>query len=440
MKIVFIKPSMGTRPGRPYRRGIEIEPLEFAILAGLTPDWARTTLYDDRVERLPDDVAADLVGIGVDTFTARRGYDIADGFRARGIPVVIGGIHASLMPDEAARHADSVVLGEADELWPTVVEDCAAGRLAPRYQAPRKPSLRGLRPDRRIFGGKRYVPARLVEFGRGCRNRCKYCAVSRFYGHEYRHRPIAEVLDELHSLRGREVYFADDNIIADTGVAREFLAALAPLRIKWSGQMSFAYTADAGLMDLLAASGCRNLLLGLESLNETDLGRMGKTHAAGPAVYSRGLAALRDRGIRVWGSFMFGFDGDTERSISRTIEFAQREKLFLANCNTLTPCPGTALYEELAAEGRLLFGAWWRDPSYRFAHAVHRPAGMTPDTLTGHCYAMRRRFNSWRSIAARGLDFKANCRDLPNAATYFLYNVVFRREMYRKQGMELGLR
>ena len=440
MKIAFIKPALGGHPGQPFRCGYEIQPLEFAILAGLTPSDVDVTLYDDRVEAIPPDVSADLVGITTDTFTAKRAYAIADGFRRRGVSVVTGGIHASMLPDEAAQHSDCVVVGEADETWPAVLRDFSAGRMQPRYVAGRRASLRGLRPDRRIFRGKRYVPAQLVEFGRGCRNRCRYCAVSRFYGHDYRHRPVEEVVEEIRMLPDREVYFADDNIVADVGLAKSFFSALAPLGIKWSGQMSIAFTHDDELLDLMAASGCRNLLLGLESLDEDNLRAMQKAPAAGPPSYASGLAALRRRGIRIWGSFMFGFDHDTAASMSHTIDFAEREKLFLANCNILTPCPGTALYEELADTGRLLFDRWWLDPGYRFAHAVHVPALMTPDALTGNCFAMRRRFNSVRSIMKRSFEYSANCRSVANAFTYFIYNLVFRHEMYRKQGLVLGAR
>ncbi|MCB0161884.1 MAG: cobalamin-dependent protein, partial [Caldilineaceae bacterium] len=237
MRIAFIRPSMTGARSRDA-----MEPLVFAILAALTPRDVETVLYDERLESIPFDAPTDLAAITVETYTARRAYQIADAYRARGVPVVMGGYHPTFLPDEALRHADAVVIGDADGIWPDVVRDAARGRLHARYQQDELPPLDRIRPDRHIFAGKRYAPAALVQYGRGCRYACEFCSIRAFYGSNLRQRPVDEVVAEIRAAGQKHVFLVDDNIFVDVPKAKELFAALIPLGIRWSCQVSIDVT------------------------------------------------------------------------------------------------------------------------------------------------------------------------------------------------------
>jgi radical SAM superfamily enzyme YgiQ (UPF0313 family) len=433
MRIVLVQPNAGA-----VRAGDAMEPLALGVLSALTPAGHQVTLVDERVEPVPEALEADLVGLSVQTYTARRAYQLADGFRRRGLRVVMGGHHASLVPDEAAAHADAVVIGDAEGIWPRVVADAGAGTLRSRYRADSAPPLRGVRVDRALFAGKGYLRWPLVQFGRGCRHACDFCSIHALYGGGHRHRPVDETVDEVAALPGRSVFFVDDNLFADPEAALALLAALPATGKRWGAQLSIDALADQGTVDLLAAAGCGAVLLGLESFDPESLREMRKSwNRAGPS-YAECVARLRARGIMVYGTFVFGYDHDGPEAIDQALAFAVAQRLFVANFNPLTPTPGTPLYQRLRAEGRLLGDPWWLDPGFRYGSAQFVPAGMTPAQLAEGVYRARRRFYGWRSIAWRALDRQANTRSLASAALYLGANLVSRREIRLKQGRELG--
>ncbi|HSH75281.1 MAG TPA: radical SAM protein, partial [Longimicrobiales bacterium] len=271
MRIVFVRPNL-----RDTRSSDAMEPLSFAILNALTPPHAETALFDERLEAIPLDVSADVVAITVETYTARRAYQIADSFRARGIPVVMGGYHPTFLPDEALEHADAVVLGDAEELWPQLLEDLSSGSLRRRYEQPSFPTLGGLVPDRSIFSGKRYAPISLVQYGRGCRYACDFCSIRAFYGSSLRQRPVSEVVAEIEMAERKHVFLVDDNIFVDVDKAKELFRALIPLKILWSCQVSIDVTRDPELVELMRRSGCVSALIGFESLEPRNLEQMRK--------------------------------------------------------------------------------------------------------------------------------------------------------------------
>jgi radical SAM superfamily enzyme YgiQ (UPF0313 family) len=433
MRIALVQPNAGA-----VRAGDAMAPLGLGILSALTPAGHQVTLVDERVEPMPAAPEADLVGITVQTYTARRAYQLADGFRRRGLPVVLGGHHASLVPDEAASHADAVVIGDAEGLWPRVVADAAAGRLRPRYQAAAPPGLRGVRVDRALLAGKGYLRWPLVQFGRGCRHACDFCSIHALYGSGYRHRPVDETVAEVAALPGRFVFFVDDNLFADPVAALALVSALPAGGKRWGAQISIDALADEATVDLLAAAGCGAVLLGLESLDPESLREMHKSwNRIGPS-YAECIARLRARGIMVYGTFVFGYDHDGPEAIEAALAFALAQRLFVANFNPLTPTPGTPLYQRLRAEGRLLGDPWWLDPGFRYGSAQFVPARMTPAELAEGVYRARRSFYGWRSIARRALDRQANTRSMASAALYLGANLVSRREIRRKQGRALG--
>lgn len=438
MHVTFIQPCVGRKSdGTPYPRSWLMEPLGIAALSGLTPPGIPRTFFDDRLEPILYDAPTNLVCLTVETYTARRAYQIAGTYRRRGVPVVLGGFHPSLLPDEAAGHADAIVIGEAESVWGELLDDVAAGALKPRYSGTR-PSLANLAPDRSIFGSRRYGMVSLVETSRGCRFRCEFCSICAFYRHACTMRPVEEVAREVASLR-KPVFFVDDNLGADPERLRGLCQALLPLRRPWIGQASLQIAGDPALLDLMRRSGCQGVLVGFESLDAATLAAMGKSVNLGAAAYAAAIRAFRAHGLSIYATFVFGYDHDTPGTFRDVFDFALRHKFFFTAFNHLVPFPGTPLYERLAAQGRLLSPRWWLDPAGAFGQVVFQPANMSPGELAGLCETYRRRFYALPSVARRALDPQANCRTPLKTLVYFSQNLTHRREVVRRQGLPLGI-
>ncbi|MHC5211443.1 MAG: B12-binding domain-containing radical SAM protein [Planctomycetota bacterium] len=444
MKVTFIKPNIGRREHSLYVDEGRMEPLQLGVLAGMTPADVECMLHDDRIESIPYDEPTDLVAITVEIYTARRAYEIADEYRRRGVRVVLGGFHPTLVPDEASEHGDAIVLGDAEHVWSSVVEDARRGLLAPVYEGfPGVPQEGGSQPRRDLFRGKGYLPVTLMQFSRGCRYPCDFCAISVFFDQGHHVRPTREILAEIEAQDRRFIFFVDDNFLSDHRAAKEFLRALVPLRIRWVSQASIDMTQDAELMDLLAASGCMGNVIGFESLDPRNLRSMKKAPNIGSGGldrYDEACRTLRSYHMQTWAAFTLGHDHDTPESIAQTLDFAQRNRFCFAAFNILMPYPRTKLYARLAAEGRLLWdGQWWLHPEYRFNHAAFVPARMSPDELTEACWRCREAWNSPSSIFTRMWDFKTHMSSPRRLAVYLQYNPIFAREARKKQGMLFGL-
>jgi radical SAM superfamily enzyme YgiQ (UPF0313 family) len=443
VQVTLIKPTLGRLEDRPFVDEARMEPLQLGLLAGLTPAGVDVRLLDDRVDPIDADEPTDLVGITIEAFTARRGYEIADAFRERGVPVVLGGMHPTLIPEEAAEHADAVVTGDAEAVWAGVVADAHDGRLRPRYDgAPGIPQAGGALPRRDLYAGKGYLPISLLQFGRGCRYRCEYCAVSAYFDHRHHVRPVDEVCAEIQSQARDVLFFVDDNLIADVDAAKALLRALIPLRVRWVSQASIDQVRDPELMDLLVASGCLGNVIGFETLDPASLRRMRKASNLGMAAghYADAVAEIRSHGLQTWAAFLLGYEEDTPESILATCEWGIDQHFTFGAFNVLMPYPNTPLYRRLEAEGRLLYdGRWWLHPEYRFNHAAFRPARMTADQLTEAAWACRRRWNGPASIVRRALDPRTNLSSAYRFALYCLYNPIYRRESFKRQGLRLGL-
>ena len=443
MHLTLIKPNIGRREHSLYVDEGRMEPLQLGILAGLTPKEIDVVLYDDRMEEIPYDAPTDLVAITVETFTARRAYEISAEFRRRGVKTVMGGMHAMLIPEEVAAHCDCVLVGDAEPIWAQMLADAQNGCLQPRYDAiqPQCPQM-NVMPRRDLFEGKGYLPITLLQFSRGCSHRCHFCASSVYFkAHQYC-RPVEDVVAEIKAQKRKLLFFVDDNIVCNREKAKELFRALIPLKIRWVSQGSIDMLGDKELMQLMVKSGCLGLVIGFESISSDCIAEMNKgTNKKGSfEQYRSEIAQLRKWGLQTWAAFTVGHDGDTVESIRATCDFAIKNRFTFAAFNILMPYPNTPLYEKLSREGRLLYdGKWWLHEEYRFNYASIVPKNMTPEMLTEISFDCRRRFNSLGSICKRALEPRTNMRTPYRFMTYLIYNPLFRKEVFKKQGMRFGL-
>jgi radical SAM superfamily enzyme YgiQ (UPF0313 family) len=438
MRITLIYPSVGRKDNKPYVRAWQMEPLSMALLASVTPPDVEVRFFDDRMEEIAFDEPTDLVAISVETFTALRAYKIARAFRARGVPVVMGGYHVTLLPEEAALEADAIVVGDAEPIWRQLLDDARHHRLAPVYRALERRTLKGIRPCRAIFAGKRYQNITLVEFARGCNFKCDFCSITAFHGANQNHRPAHEVAAEMEATGSRRFFIVDDNIVSQPHQVRGLCQALIPLKIGWVGQASIHIAQDEELLELMVQSGCRGVLIGMESLDPANLRDMGKSWNLAGGSYADSLARFRKHGLAVYGTFVFGYDNDDERVVQRSIDFAREHKLFLAAFNHLVPFPGTPLYRRLRAEGRLLTPKWWLDPEGKVGDVAFRPKKMSAEELQALCLEARRQFYQWDSIAERLLDRRANARNWLMTGVYLGLNIGAHFDIDLRQGLRLG--
>lgn len=440
MRLTLVHPCVGRRRGQSYIRTWQMEPLAPATLAGLTPRDRDIEIrfYDDRTDSIPFDEPTDLVAMSVETYTAKRSYQIASEFRRRGVPVVMGGFHPTLVPEEVSEYAESIVMGEAEGLWPEVVEDFRNGRLRRVYKQAKRPALAGLSPDRSIFAGKRYLPVGLVEAGRGCHFRCEFCAIQSFFTNSQTRRPIEEIIDEIRRIRKPLLFFVDDNITSNMDQAKEFFRALIPLKVRWVSQASINAAHDEEFLRLIKASGCQGLLIGFETLNPENLRQMHKGFNLMRGGYEKALENLRRHQIRLYATFILGYDEDNGDTLRETLAFAERHRFYIVAFNHLTPFPGTPLYTRLQNEGRLLYDRWWLHPDYRYGMVPFTPRGMTAEQTKHRCIEARQRFYSFSSIFRRGLDFEVNASNWFMWMHFFSINMLFRSEVLKRRDFPLG--
>jgi radical SAM superfamily enzyme YgiQ (UPF0313 family) len=424
MRIALIAPCKEDQRWKGEKSRFVWPPMGLLTLASmLPPDWD-VRLYDEAVERLDPLPEADLALVSVLTANAPRGYEIADRLRDRGIPVVIGGIHASALPHEAGAHADAVFVGEAEAGFQKVLADFQGGRgLSALYRAegfcdpacipvPRRDLLRP-----RAYG----VPCTVMAT-RGCPYNCSFCSTTRFMGNRYRLRPVEAVTREIGDLSRRWFIFLDDNLFARRSYARALMEGMLPLRKRWVAQTSMNVAQDPDLLSLARAAGCMGLLIGFESLSEENLQdvRKGVNQVE---KYKAAVHAIRRAGIFVQGSFIFGFDRDPSDIFERTFRFVMDASLEGANYSILTPLPGTDLFERLDAEGRVTERDWSR---FDKLNVCFRPRNIAPERLVAEVKRLYRRTYSIGSILRRVPLFR---RQSPMA---LLYNLAYRRGVFRR--------
>ena len=374
--------------------------LSTSLLAGLTPSRHEIRIIDESLSEIDFDQEVDLVAITAMTPLAPRGYGIADQFRKRGRKVVIGGIHASWLPEEAKGHSDSVVIGEADEIWAEILEDVEKGVLKPFYRQEERTDLHRLPiPRRDLFPQKGYLFHNLIQTTRGCPYDCEFCSVTALHGRSYRMRPIPEVEKEIQSLDRSKAYifFVDDNLVGSLSHARELLTMLSHHRLRWVSQGPIHIAEDGELVSLMARAGCHGLFIGFESLRQENLSLMGK-RINRVETYEKGIQKLHDAGIGVYGSFVFGYDYDDPSVFDEFLGFAERNRIDGAFLPILTPFPGTRIYQRLKQEGRILTEDWSK---YDMATVVFQPKRMTVEELQQGFWKVNRSFYSVPSILKR---------------------------------------
>jgi radical SAM superfamily enzyme YgiQ (UPF0313 family) len=406
MKIQLIKPTRLDENKRPikYRKAL-LPPLPLAVLDRLTPERHHVKIVDDIVEDIDYSSSYDLVGISAMTVQAERAYQVANRFREMGVKVILGGIHPSVLPHEAIKHADSVVIGEAERLWEQILADFENNRFKEFYQDTSRSSLRELiipkwdNVNMKIYvkqiGRKR--PHMPVFTTRGCPFTCTYCTVTGIFGKTFRTKPIANVIKEIDSLDNKNYLFADDNIAGDFDYSRELFKALIPKKISWLSQISTTVLKSPDLIELAGRSGCELMLFGTESINKKSLKSVNKGFN-NPEAYVELFARTRKAGIIPCPTIMFGFDEDTLDQFRLTMEFLEKNKLETALFAILTPFPGTKVYEDMKEAGRILTYNW---SMYDFAHVVFQPKNFTADELKTGFWETYRELLSFKSMTKR---------------------------------------
>jgi len=399
MKVLFVSP--GWAKGRLWGElGFKFPSLSLAALAAVTPpDW-EVALCDENLEPLPLSTDADLVAITAMTPQAPRAYRIAADFKARGKTVVMGGFHASNLPDEALLHVDAVVVGEGELIWPQILGDYRENRLQRLYRSSSMMDMAAIPVARReIFNGKGYLLTNTLQTTRGCPFDCEFCSVTAFYGRKYRKRPVESVLAELEILRKANsfAFFVDDNLVADRAYAMELFTGMKGMNFKWLSHAPIDFARDNEFIRAAGEAGCVGMFVGFESLNQEALKAMGKvTNTA--RSYLEDARVFRDSGIGILGSFVLGYDGDTPDVFEHLFRFCEDARIEAAIFPILTPYPGTDVRRRLLAEGRITSNAW---EDYDMEHVNFRPVGMTAAQLQQGYDWLNRAFYSFPSMYRR---------------------------------------
>jgi len=431
MKIAFLRPNLGGQ-----RSNDAIEPLGFAVLSGLTDRKKHEVLlFDERIEDVPMDLDVDLVVITTFTLTAKRAYTIADNYRKKGIYVVIGGYHASLMPEEVQEYADTVFVGSAEGNWERFLIELENGHPQKVYEEIKLPDISEVVYDRSLFKDKKYSFVIPVQFGRGCMHQCEFCTIGSVHKGDYAHRKVELVIEEIKEIfrtnkRAKVIYFVDDNIFANK---KKALHLFNELKIKWACQGSIDIAKDEDLVKLMSESGCIEMLLGFENINIMNIKKMNKKSNY-DFDYENIIRIFKKHRILVHASYVIGYDYDTKDYFQEILDFSNKHKFFLAGFNPALPIPGTPFYERLKNEGRLLYDKWWLDEDFRYGKAAFTPHNMTVEEFEAGILKCKVKYNTHKNIWTRLFDSAANFK---HALIYLVVNYINRKEIYNKKGIKL---
>jgi len=402
LRIALISPKgpLYRHRGGIFRKSLRYQPLTLTTLAALVPRDlnADLQLFDEGIADVPDKLDVDLVGLTVITGTAPRAYELARQFRQRGIAVVLGGPHVTLIPDDAQPHADAIVVGYAEDTWPRLLNDFNDGQLQPRYNQAADLDLADRPFARRdLLPSKHYVTSNVFEATRGCIHNCDFCVVPAAWGRKPYQKPVSQVIDDIQRHGAKKLIFVDLNLISDREYAMRLFTALASLNVQWYGLATVLLVDDLPLLEMCGRSGCRGLLMGLESISPQNL-RQSRKGFNTPEKFARVVELLHQHGIALQGCFVFGLDHDEPDIFLKTAEFAVQAKIDLPRFAIVTPFPNTALYKRLEAEGRLLTKNW---ELYDGQHVVFQPMRLTVNELQAGTEAAWKYAYSLKSMARR---------------------------------------
>jgi len=373
-------------------------------IAALTPDEHEIIVVDEQIAPIDYNIDVDLVAISVNTSIAHRAYEIGDKFRKKGVKVVFGGFHPTLMSEESSKHADSIIIGDAEGSWKQLLIDAEKSKLKSKYISNQKKELILPMPKWEIFKGMGYVNTNFVETSRGCPYHCKFCSTSSFYHQRHRTRPIKDVIRDVRNVKSfpkKFIFFVDDNIIGDKDYAKKLFKALIPLKIYWISQATVDIAEDKELLALAAKSGCFGLFLGFESISKKNLDDMGKKHNH-IKRYKDTIRALHKYGIGLEAGFIFGFDKDDKSVFKHTLDFLNETKIDSFLPIYLTPIPGTLMYNQFKKQKRLITEDYSK---YDFRHIVFRPKNMTSKDVYDGVSWIAQRFYS-RKLVVRRMCYK----------------------------------
>lgn len=419
MHIKLISPRMSLRPMDSEYKRVLSPSISLLVLASLTPPEHTVAIEDENVGDLNLDDSPELVGISVNVDTSRRAYDIATHYRSRGIPVVLGGIHASACPEEALQYGDAVCVGEAEEVWLKILSDASLGFLSGEYYNRNPTNLAATPlPSWHLVDRNAYLYTCIVCASRGCPFACDFCYNSCEYVHNcYRNRPVAHVVEEIKRLGTRQVMFIDDNFIGNPAWVREFIKAIKSMNLTWHCAVSTNVGQHLDLLDEMAESGCRSLFIGFESINGTSIAGVNKTQNK-VERFETLIREIHKRDIMVNASMVFGFDDDHPDLFERTLAWLIVNKVETMTGHLLTPYPGTRLYQRLLEEGRIID---FDPPHYNTSHVVFRPKHFSPEELREGYLWIYDQFYSIPSILKRLPETRR--RQVP----FLLFNLGYRR-------------
>jgi radical SAM superfamily enzyme YgiQ (UPF0313 family) len=398
VKVKMILPAL-TEAVSPYWRPIKYSlfpPLGLATLAGYLGDEDQVTIQDEHVEKLDLDDEPDLVVIQVYITSAYRAYQLADHYRHKGAHVALGGLHVTSLPDEAEGHADTIFLGPGEDTWPSFVNDFRAGRPGKVYRSQARSLVGVPRVRRDLIKRHLYLVPNSIVVSRGCPHVCDFCYKEAFFagGRSFYTQPVDDALAEIERLPGRHLYFLDDHLFGHPGFAGALFEGMRGMGRLWQAAATVSSLSKPGLLEKAVDSGLRSLFVGFETLSSANLKAQRKYQNLN-RDYDAAVRRLHELGVMINASFVFGMDDDDETVFDRTVEWAVEQGIETATFHILTPYPGTALHERLAAQGRITTANW---DVYDTRHAVFRPARMTAQTLEEGYWRAYREFYAWGSI------------------------------------------
>ncbi len=428
-KILFINPVNKINVMK-KSKALALPPNSFLVLASLTPDDVEVQILDEAYEDIDFDVKADLVGITCLTYTANRAYEVSSAFRKRGIKTILGGVHTSMMPQEASRYADTIVIGEADEIWPEIVRDFQNGNLKSRYEAEKRPDISKLPPaNRSLLKGSYFIDT--IQTARGCPNTCKFCSVHRYNGASYRYRDMDIVIREIEHMKKTQIMILDDNIVGrgqnSYKRALELFNRMKPLKKKWAAQTCINIADEPELLKAAGDSGASIFLIGFESINQKSIEGFNKNVNLKPdgviTNYEDSIKKIHDNGIAIIGSYMFGMDTDFPDTFERTVEFVMKNEIDAVQFCIATPYPGTVFYEEMNGNNRLFMNNYPQDWNvYNGFVMTFQPQVTDVDDLYYQLFDAYKAVSSFKVSLKRGLKTYRRSRNSFATGVSFFWN------------------